>query len=148
MENNKSEDSSKNSSKSGVKNTDVEFNWETEAPKTSVSAGLSEGLSEGFKKILTTGISAVLMSEEGVRQYVQELKLPKDALGTLVKGIAKSKEEIVTRVGTEFSKLVEKIDLIEEMAKFLRENKIKISAEIEISKKEKTKPEKNKSEKG
>ncbi len=148
MENNKSEDSSKNSSKSGVKNTDVEFNWETEAQKTSVSAGLTEGLSEGLKKLLTTGISAVLMSEEGVRQYVQELKLPKDALGTLVKGIAKSKEEIVTRVGTEFSKLVEKIDLIEEMAKFLRENKIKISAEIEFSKKEKTKPEKNKSEKG
>ncbi len=135
MENNKSE------------NSNVEFNWETEAQKTSVSAGLTDGLSEGLIKILTTGISAVLMSEEGVRQYVQELKLPKDALGNLVKGIAKSKEEIATRVGTEFSKLVEKIDLVEEMAKFLRENKIKISAEIEFSKKEKSKPEKNKSEK-
>jgi hypothetical protein len=135
MENNKSE------------NNNVEFNWETEAQKTSVSAGLTEGLGEGLKKILTTGISAVLMSEEGVRQYVQELKLPKDALGTLIKGVAKSKEEIVTRVGTEFSKLVEKIDLVEEMTKFLRENKIKISAEIEFSKKDKTKPEKNKTEK-
>lgn len=131
MENNKSD------------SNNVEFNWETETQKTTVS----EGLTEGLKKILTTGISAVLMSEEGVRQYVQELKLPKDALGTLVKGIAKSKEEIVTRVGTEFSKLVEKIDLVEEMTKFLRENKIKISAEIEFSKKEKNKSEKNKAEK-
>jgi predicted hydrocarbon binding protein len=131
MENNKSDSSSQNNG--------VEFNWDTEVQKTSVS--------EGLKKILTTGISAVLMSEEGVRQYVQELKLPKDALGTLVKGIAKSKEEIVTRVGTEFSKLVEKIDLVDEMTKFLRENKIKISAEIEFSKKEKSKPEKNKVEK-
>ena len=131
MENNKSDSSN------------VEFNWETEAQKPSVS--------EGLKKILTTGISAVLMSEEGVRQYVQELKLPKDALGTLIKGIAKSKEEIVARVGTEFSKLVEKIDLVDEMTKFLRENKIKISAEIEFSKKEskteKSKSEKNKTEK-
>jgi hypothetical protein len=135
MENNKSD------------NNNVEFNWETEEQKTSVSAGLSEGLTEGLKKILTTGISAVLMSEEGVRQYVQDLKLPKDALGTLIKGIAKSKEEIVTRVGTEFSKLVEKIDLVEEMTKFLRDNKIKISAEIEFAQKEKTKPEKNKTEK-
>ena len=125
MENNKSDNN-------------VEFNWETEAQKPSVS--------EGLKKILTTGLSAVLMSEEGVRQYVQDLKLPKDAIGTLVKGIAKSKEEIVTRVGTEFSKLVEKIDLVEEMTKFLRENKIKISAEIEFSKKEKTKTDKKSKE--
>ncbi len=118
MENNKSENN-------------VEFNWDTETQKATVS--------DGLKKILTTGISAVLMSEEGVRQYLQDLKLPKDALGSLIKGVAKSKEEIVMRVGSEFSKLVEKIDLVEEMTKFLRENKIKISAEIEFSKKEKSK---------
>ena len=118
MENNKSDNN-------------VEFNWETETQKASVS--------EGFKKILTSGISAVLMSEDGVRQYLQDLKLPKDAIGSLIKGVTKSKEEIVARVGNEFSKLVEKIDLIEEMTKFLRENKIKISAEIEFSKKDKSK---------
>lgn len=116
MENNKSENN-------------VEFNWETESQKATVS--------DGLKKIITTGISAVLMSEEGVRQYLQDLKLPKDAIGSLIKGVSKSKEEIVTRVGHEFSKLVEKIDLVEEMSKFLRENKIKISAEIEFSKKDK-----------
>ncbi|MBY0384183.1 hypothetical protein K2X05_03410 [bacterium] len=120
MENNKSDNN-------------VEFNWETETETQKAS------VSEGFKKILTSGISAVLMSEDGVRQYLQELKLPKDAIGSLIKGVAKSKEEIVTRVGNEFSKLVEKIDLVEEMTKFLRENKIKISAEIEFSKKDKNK---------
>lgn len=107
----------------------VEFNWETETQKPSVS--------EGIKKILTTGISAVLMSEEGVKQYLQDIKIPKDALGSLLKGVSKSKEEIVVRVGNEFSKLVEKIDLVEEMTKFLRENKIKVSAEIEFIKRQK-----------
>ncbi len=129
MENNKND---------GSVNNSVEFNWETEEQKPSVS--------EGLKKILTSGISAV-MSEDGVRQYLQELKLPKDALGSLVKGVASAKEEIVSRVGSEFSKLVEKIDLVDELSKFLRENKIKISAEIEFTKKEKTKTEKNKADK-
>lgn len=109
----------------------VEFNWETETQKATVS--------EGFKKILSSGIAAVLTSEDGVRQYLQDLKIPKDALGTLIKGVAKSKEEIVQRVGNEFSKLVEKIDLVDEITKFMRENKIKISAEIEFTKKDKSK---------
>jgi hypothetical protein len=126
MENNKTNQKSEKS------DSNVEFNWDTETQKPSVS----ESVSEGLKKILNTG-AAVLMSEDGVRQYLQDLKLPKDALGSLIKGVTKSKEEIVARVGNEFSKLVEKIDLVEEITTFLRENKIKVSAEIEFSKKEK-----------
>ncbi len=123
-----------NNDKENSKTENVEFNWDTtETPKNNAS------VSDGIKKILTTGISTVLMSEEGVRQYLQDMKLPKDALGSLLKGVAKSKEEIVMRVGNEFSKLVEKIDVVEEITQFLRENKIKISAEIEFSKKTKTK---------
>jgi hypothetical protein len=43
------------------------------------------------------------------------------------------------RVGNEFSKLVEKIDLVEEMTKFLREHKIKATVEFEFSKKDEKK---------
>ena len=121
-----------NNNKDNNNKSDVEFNWETETQK-------NVGVSDGLKKILTTGLSAILMSEDGVRQYIQDMKLPKDAIGSLLKGVAKSKEEIVTRVGSEFSKLVEKIDLVEELTKFLRENKIKFSAEVEFSKKDKNK---------
>lgn len=108
----------------------VEFNWENDSSN-------KQGVSEGIKKLLTTGVSAILMSEEGIKQYLQDIKVPKDALGTVLKGVTKSKEEIISRVGNEFSKLVEKIDLVEELTKFLRENKIKVSAEIEFSKKDK-----------
>ena len=107
----------------------VEFNWENDPAK-------NPKVSEGIKRLLTTGLSAVLMSEDGIRQYVRDMNLPKDAIGSLLKGVGKSKEEIVARVGNEFSKLVEKIDLVEELTKFLRENKIKVSAEIEFSKKD------------
>jgi len=110
-------------------NENVEFNWESDSRSGS-------GVSESVKRLLTSGLSAVLMSEDGVRQYINQLNLPKDALGSLLKGVSKSKEEIVSRVGSEFSKLIEKIDLVEELTKFLRENKIKVSAEIEFSRKD------------
>ncbi len=114
----------------------VEFNWESDPAKNAK-------VSEGIKRLLTSGLSAVLMSEDGVRQYLRDMNLPKDALGTILKGVSKSKEEIVSRVGTEFSKLIEKIDLVEELTKFLRENKIKVSAEIEFSKKDSNKESKD-----
>jgi hypothetical protein len=81
------------------------------------------------------------MSEDGVRKYLGDINIPKDAVGSLLKGVSKSKEEIISRVGNEFSKLVEKIDLVEELTKFLREHKIKVSAEFEFSKKEKSEGE-------
>lgn len=108
----------------------VDFNWENDPAKNAK-------VSEGIKRLLTSGLSAVLMSEDGIRQYLQDVKMPKDALGSILKGVTKSKEEIVNRVGNELSKLVEKIDLVDELTKFLRDHKIKVSAEFEFSKKDK-----------
>lgn len=108
----------------------VELNWEDDGQRSK--------LSDGVKRLLATGISTVMMSEEGVRGFLQD-KIPKDALGSFLKGVTKSKEEIVNRVGAEFAKVIEKIDIVEEVTQFLRENKIKASFEIEFEKKEKSK---------
>lgn len=107
----------------------VEINWDADPSKTNTS--------DGFKKLLSAGLSMVMMSEDTVREYLKDVKMPKDALGTVLKGASKTKEEIVGRIGNEFTKLIEKIDLVDELTKFLRENKIKVSAEIEFSKKSK-----------
>lgn len=110
-------------------NDNVEINWDADPSKTSPS--------DGFKRLLSAGLSMVMMSEESVREYLKDVKVPKDAIGTVLKGATKTKEEIVGKIGNEFSKLIEKIDLMEELTKFLREHKIKVSAEIEFSKKDK-----------
>lgn len=110
-------------------NESVEINWDADPSKASPS--------DGFKRLLSAGLSAVMMSEESVREYLKDVKIPKDALGSVLKGATKTKEEIVGKIGSEFSKLIEKIDIVEELTKFLRENKIKVSAEIEFSKKDK-----------
>lgn len=110
-------------------NNNVEINWDADPSKTTPS--------DGFKRLLSAGLSMVMMSEESVREYLKDVKIPKDALGNVIKGAAKTKEEIVGKIGSEFTKLIEKIDIMEEITKFLREHKIKVSAEIEFSKKDK-----------
>jgi hypothetical protein len=121
MENNKKDD--------GGFSKDEDFNWEADTSKAKMS--------DGLKKVISTGMSAVMMSEEVVRQYLQDVKVPKDMAGTLFKSLSKSREELVSRAGNELGKLIDKIDIVEELTKFLRENKIKVSAEVEFTKKSK-----------
>lgn len=115
--------------KNTQKDADEDFNWEADTSKASVS--------DGMKKLLSTGLSAVMMSEDLIRQYVQDVKAPKDVAGAVFKSLSKSREILVNRAGDEFAKLIEKIDVVEELTKFLRENKIKVSAEVEFTKKNK-----------
>jgi len=96
------------------------------------SSGLK--LSEAIRKVITAGIGAAFMTEESVRAYLSELKLPKDVLNLLLQSAAKSKEELVGRVGNEIIKMVNKIDFVKEASRFVEEHKFKISAEVEVLK--------------
>lgn len=109
-------------------NEEVELDWTDHEAKP--------GVSDGLRKLLASGLSTVMMSEEGVKQYLQDIKLPKETLSSLLSGVKKSKQELLNRVGDEFAQLIQKVDVVEELTKFLRENKIKCSMEIEFSKKD------------
>lgn len=92
--------------------------------------------SETLKKVFTTGVSAAFMTEENIRSYLQELKLPKEILNVLVQSANKSKDEITQRVSKEIIGIFNKIDWISELSKFAETHKFKISAEIDIIKKD------------
>jgi len=93
-------------------------------------------ITDTIKKILTTGLSAAFMTEESIRSFVSELKLPKETLNLLLQGASKSKEELMNRVGNEIVKVISKIDFVKEASRFVEEHKFKISAEVEVLKKE------------
>lgn len=93
-------------------------------------------LGDTVKKVFTAGVSAAFMTEESLRTYVSELKLPKEALNLLIQGANKSKEEITEKVTKEILGLVQKIDLVKEASKFAETHTFKITAEIDITKKE------------
>lgn len=93
-------------------------------------------LTEAIKKIFAAGVSGALLSEEMIRGYVSDLKLPKEMLHLLLQGAQKSKEEITGRVTKEVIGIIQKIDLVKEVSKFAETHKFKINAEIEIIRKD------------
>lgn len=93
-------------------------------------------LGDTFKKVFTAGVSAAFMTEESIRSYLGELKLPKDVLNVLIQSANKSKEEITQRVTKEVLGIVQKIDIVNEVSKFAETHKFKITAEIDIVKKD------------
>lgn len=92
-------------------------------------------LGETLKKVFTAGVSAAFMTEESVRAYLAELKLPKEVLNLLLQQANRSKEEITQRVSKEIVGIIEKIDFVKEASRFAETHRFKITAEIEIEKK-------------
>jgi hypothetical protein len=89
-------------------------------------------IGETVKKLFTAGVSAAFMTEESVRSYLADLKLPKEVLRVVLEGAQKSKGEIVNRVSNEMVRLVGKMDLPAELTKFAQNHKFKISAEVQF----------------
>lgn len=110
-------------------------------------ANEENGGPKGFdilKKLISAGVGAAFMTEESIRTYLGELKLPKDVLNLLLQGAQKSKDELMDKVGNEIIKIVHKIDFVKEASRFAEEHKFRISAEIDVIRK--TPPTKTKSD--
>ncbi|MBT4762424.1 MAG: hypothetical protein HOO06_12050 [Bdellovibrionaceae bacterium] len=93
-------------------------------------------LGDALKKVVTMGFGAAFMTEEGIRNYVHELKLPKDVANLVLQGAQKSKDEMMNIVTKEVLKIINQIDLVSEASKFVEEHKFKITAEVDIIKKD------------
>lgn len=90
-------------------------------------------LLDAAKKIFAVGLGAAFMTEESIRSYLADIKLPKEVLQFILNSANKGKEELVTRVGKEIGGLIEHIDLVKEFSKFAETHKFKITAEIDIT---------------
>jgi hypothetical protein len=92
-------------------------------------------LGDTLKRVFTAGVTAAFMTEESVRAYLQDLKLPKEVLSLLLQQANKSKEEISARVSKEIVNMLNKVDYTQEISRFVENHKFRVSAEIEIVKK-------------
>lgn len=93
--------------------------------------------SEVLKRVFAAGVSGAMLSEEAIRTYLQEVKLPKDILNLIVQSAAKSKEEVASRVTKEVINLLSKVDIVKEASRFAEEHKFRITAEVEVVRKPK-----------
>ena len=92
--------------------------------------------SDTLKKVFTTGVSAAFMTEESIRSYLQEVKLPKEILNVIIQSANKSKDDITQKVSKEIVGIFSKIDWVSELSKFAENHKFKITAEINNNKKD------------
>lgn len=93
------------------------------------------GLTDALKRILVSGISGALMTEDMIRSYLQEVKLPKELVQMVIQTAAKQKDELQGKVIKELSTIFNKIDWVKEASKFAESHKFRVTAEIEILKK-------------
>lgn len=96
----------------------------------------NQKVSDLLKKLVSAGIGAAFMTEEHIRTYLSEIKLPKEMMNFLLQGASKSKEELMNRVGSEVIKIINRIDFVTEASRFVEEHKFKITAEIDVVKKQ------------
>ena len=78
-------------------------------------------ISETLKKIISSG---------------SPTEISKEILGTVVTQVLKTKDDITLKATNEMIALIRKIDFVQEFSKFAETHKFKISAEIEITKKD------------
>lgn len=82
----------------------------------------TEKIGDALKKIISSG---------------SPTEISKEILGTVVGQALKAKDDVTLKVTNEMIALVRKIDFVKEFSKFAENHKFKVTAEIEILKKDK-----------
>src|SRR3989338_3278069 len=84
-------------------------------------------LSDVAKKAFYTGLGAIFMTEETVRNALSDVKIPKDAI---IDNVKKAKEEFFQILFKELHNAFNKIDISEEARRFLEKHTVEIKAEL------------------
>jgi hypothetical protein len=98
-------------------------------------------LTDIFRKVLTTGVTAAFMTEEGVRSLLKDVPLPKDMMVSLLDNARSTKTEFVNSVKNELKNYLNKIDLSGEIDKIVEKYDFEVKATISLKKKKKAKGE-------
>jgi len=91
---------------------------------------------EVVKDVTAAGLATIFMTEEGVRGYLKEKKLPKELVSLFMEGFSRKKDSLYEMLTREFGKVLAKTDINKELQKFLENHEVNINAKISFKKKE------------
>ena len=104
--------------------------------------GLKAQLADAMKKVVLTGVGTIFMTEETIRSYMGELKLPKEMLAGFLENAGKTKAEFLNAFAKEAANVLSHVDFAGEARKFFDGHKMKVTVEVSFdSKAEKPKEE-------
>ncbi|HUU02084.1 MAG TPA: hypothetical protein VM425_11620 [Myxococcota bacterium] len=81
-----------------------------------------------IKKALVAGVGALFMTEEGVRSFLGDLKLPKDVIQFVVGQASKTKQDLFKALSGELHLFLESTNFTDVMRKVLAATSIHIDA--------------------
>lgn len=87
-------------------------------------------LPESIKKALVSGLSAVAMTEEGIRSALSDMRLPKEAISYVVQQTEKSRRELFQTISHEIKGFLRGIDFPGELRKALTGMKLEVRADV------------------
>ena len=94
--------------------------------------GLRGRATDFMKKALVAGVGALFLTEEGIRNLMGELKLPKELIGALLAQADRTKQDVVRSLSEELRRFFESAQLHEEILKLLTDVTIEIKTEIKL----------------
>src|SRR5207249_1854330 len=86
--------------------------------------------SEMMKELTLSGLATVFMTEESVRNYLKEKRLPKELASLVLASIGKKKDDFYALLAGEFGKVLSKIDVTKEVGKFLESHRMHLETKI------------------
>jgi hypothetical protein len=85
---------------------------------------------ELMREVALTGMATFFMTEDSVRSYLKELKLPKELGALLLDSVSRKKDDFYGLLAKEVGKMVSKIDVSAEVSRFLEKHKIHVEAKF------------------
>lgn len=96
----------------------------------------SSKVSDWVKKTLLTGVGAVFMTEEGIRNALSDLKMPKNVITAAVNQADKTKREVMAMITKEVGQFLGRLKVEEIIQKALAGQTIEINATIKFKRPE------------
>jgi hypothetical protein len=97
------------------------------------AAQAAAGASELMKKALTIGVGALVLSEDGIKGLLADIKLPKELLSGILDSANKSKKEFLQGLSQDIiSRIQEKIDPMAFVQEFLSKNEVELKINISV----------------
>lgn len=87
--------------------------------------------SEIMKEMTLTGLATVFMTEDSVRSYLKDKKLPKELVGLVLESLGKKKDDFYGLLAKEFGRVLGKINLSQEITKFMEKHKVNVQISFE-----------------
>jgi hypothetical protein len=109
-----------------------DFKSEAGGADPASDAGLRGKAADFMKKAMTAGVGALFLTEEGIRNVVGDLKLPKEILASLVTQADRTKQELVRTLGEEVRRFLESAAVHEELHRLLTDVTIEVKAEVRL----------------